>query len=337
MMSTKNSLNTRYLLILAAVGLLLGLLPVAQPVAAQGGVTLTGTITNAYYLNVRSGPGMHHSVVRRVAQGDPVVLVGRNTNSTWVQLQAAGPEWINAWYVATIGNIASLPVTQSAGNALLTGTIGNAYRLNVRSGPGVQYDVVTRVTQGDPVGLIGRNANGSWVQLETGYSQAWINASYVLTAYNIYTLPVTDSTVPNPGGAQQAGLITGVTYLNVRTGPGVQYAVVRRVANSDQVGLIGRNANASWVQLQATGPEWINALYVSSSGSVWSLPVTDNSTPTTSAPVTAPTTQRSHVVQTGETLFSIALRYNVDLNTLAAANGLANWNVIYIGQTLVIP
>ena len=63
MMSTKNSLNTRYLLILAAVGLLLGLLPVAQPVAAQGGVTLTGTITNAYYLNVRSGPGIQHSVV----------------------------------------------------------------------------------------------------------------------------------------------------------------------------------------------------------------------------------------------------------------------------------
>ncbi len=44
-----------------------------------------------------------------------------------------------------------------------------------------------------------------------------------------------------------------------------------------------------------------------------------------------------HVVEQGETLFEISLRYGVPVNDIAAANGLANINVIYLGQELVIP
>jgi LysM repeat protein len=44
-----------------------------------------------------------------------------------------------------------------------------------------------------------------------------------------------------------------------------------------------------------------------------------------------------HVVQRGETLYSIALRYGTSVSALVQANGLANANVIYVGQRLVIP
>ncbi|MDY7076502.1 MAG: PA14 domain-containing protein [Chloroflexota bacterium] len=44
-----------------------------------------------------------------------------------------------------------------------------------------------------------------------------------------------------------------------------------------------------------------------------------------------------HVVQRGETLLQIALRYGVDAWTIARANGIANLNHIYVGQRLVIP
>ena len=44
-----------------------------------------------------------------------------------------------------------------------------------------------------------------------------------------------------------------------------------------------------------------------------------------------------HVVQRGENLFRIALRYGVTVDAMAQANGLANPNQIYVGQTLVIP
>ncbi|MCK4315229.1 MAG: LysM peptidoglycan-binding domain-containing protein, partial [Anaerolineae bacterium] len=44
-----------------------------------------------------------------------------------------------------------------------------------------------------------------------------------------------------------------------------------------------------------------------------------------------------HVVQRGETLYSIARRYGVDMWTIARANGITNPNRIYVGQRLAIP
>jgi LysM repeat protein len=44
-----------------------------------------------------------------------------------------------------------------------------------------------------------------------------------------------------------------------------------------------------------------------------------------------------HVVRQGETLYSIAARYGTTSQALAGANGLANANLIYVGQRLTIP
>jgi LysM repeat protein len=57
--------------------------------------------------------------------------------------------------------------------------------------------------------------------------------------------------------------------------------------------------------------------------------------PGTGAPVPPPA--RIHVVQPGETLYSIARYYGVSVWTIAAANGIADINRIYVGQRLVIP
>ena len=54
-------------------------------------------------------------------------------------------------------------------------------------------------------------------------------------------------------------------------------------------------------------------------------------------PAAAQTGNVQHVVQRGETLFRIALRYGVTVDSLVSFNGLANPNRIYAGQTLLIP
>ncbi len=56
-----------------------------------------------------------------------------------------------------------------------------------------------------------------------------------------------------------------------------------------------------------------------------------------SSPVQAQTGQQTHVVQPGENLFRIALRYGTTWPVLAQANGITNPNLIYVGQTLIIP
>jgi lipoprotein-anchoring transpeptidase ErfK/SrfK len=54
-------------------------------------------------------------------------------------------------------------------------------------------------------------------------------------------------------------------------------------------------------------------------------------------PAAAHAADRVHVVQRGETLYSIARRYGVSVQTIASANGIRNANRIYTGQRLRIP
>ncbi len=44
-----------------------------------------------------------------------------------------------------------------------------------------------------------------------------------------------------------------------------------------------------------------------------------------------------HTVRPGENLYRISLAYGVPMATIAAANGIVNYNLIYAGQTLCIP
>ena len=61
--------------------------------------------------------------------------------------------------------------------------------------------------------------------------------------------------------------------------------------------------------------------------------------PMTGPAAAAPPTQADevYVVQPGDTLFAIALRFGVTVADIAAANNLSNPNLIFVGQRLVIP
>jgi LysM repeat protein len=66
-------------------------------------------------------------------------------------------------------------------------------------------------------------------------------------------------------------------------------------------------------------------------------PPSDTPVPPTPAPTSPPTGQITHVVQPGENMFRIALRYGTTVEAIASANGIANPALIYVGQTLVVP
>ena len=46
---------------------------------------------------------------------------------------------------------------------------------------------------------------------------------------------------------------------------------------------------------------------------------------------------QTYTVSRGDSLSAIAAEYGIDAYTLAAANGIEDMNIIYVGQTLVIP
>jgi LysM repeat protein len=58
---------------------------------------------------------------------------------------------------------------------------------------------------------------------------------------------------------------------------------------------------------------------------------------TVPGPGPGPNPGRSYVVKQGDNLFRISLSYGVPISAIAAANGIANINLIYVGQVLYIP
>ncbi|MFC4682212.1 LysM peptidoglycan-binding domain-containing protein [Exiguobacterium aestuarii] len=48
-------------------------------------------------------------------------------------------------------------------------------------------------------------------------------------------------------------------------------------------------------------------------------------------------TNKTYTVKSGDTLYSIARTYGVTVSALAAANNITNYNLIYVGQVLIIP
>lgn len=54
-------------------------------------------------------------------------------------------------------------------------------------------------------------------------------------------------------------------------------------------------------------------------------------------PVTCPTGTTAYVIVAGDTLYSIAIRYNTTVNAIIAANPGINPNALQIGQTICVP
>jgi len=86
---------------------------------------------------------------------------------------------------------------------------------------------------------------------------------------------------PSPLGAVPAladeapGAYVTTGQLNVRTGPGVGFAVVARIDQWQTMTLLARNRAATWVNIRLpNGTEgWVNAYYIHASISLVKLPV----------------------------------------------------------------
>lgn len=81
----------------------------------------------------------------------------------------------------------------------------------------------------------------------------------------------------------------------------------------------------------------IPAPYLIYPGQKLKIPGTSGATPVPPPPVTPQPGGTTYKVQPGDNLFRIALRFGKSMQSIAAANGIANYNLIYPGQVLRIP
>jgi uncharacterized protein YraI len=190
---------------------------------------------------VRSGPGGNYSLITRLDQGEGLTLLGRTADSTWVQVYLAGGQqgWAAAAYLDADVSIPSLPITT---NLLPTPTPGEpgtepkAYSvggpLQVRAGPGSDYKiiVVTAISRDQGMSLLGRNAQGTWVEVRLPDGDiGWVTAASVRANLPISNLPVI-------AGPQPRIVLSNLT---VRSGMTIQVNVEGFLSNQELLVTLG--------------------------------------------------------------------------------------------------
>jgi LysM repeat protein len=190
--------------------------------------------------------------------------------------------------------------------------------------PGFNTTIVYTVQAGDSVYTIAQRYGSTVDAIATanGLSNAgliFVGQTLVVPIRSTVTQPPTFTPAPtNPGTGTGGPTVPGGGSYTVVAGDTL-YAISLRF-NSTVATLAALN--------NIVNP---NLIYP---GQV--LRVAGGTTPTPPTPV--PSGQPlTHVVQVGENLFRIGLRYNVRLDVLARANGIWNPNLIFPGQVIMIP
>lgn len=131
--------------------------PVPKPPTVPTAPTIerATAIVNAKDLNVRSGPGTQFPILRKLALGTRVTLLAKVDK--WMKI--GENEYCHADYLVYPS------VTQ--GTSL-------ANDLNVRSGPGTQFDVLRKLKAGEKVNVM-QSSNG-WYRIS---ANEWVSARYI--------------------------------------------------------------------------------------------------------------------------------------------------------------
>lgn len=146
---------------------------------------------------------------------------------------------------------------------------------NVRTGPGTGHSVAYWLHAGDTVTVAGRNADGTWLQIEHQDRPGWISATLIdITTEGMAELPAdappeTAAAEPAPEPTPEptveptvapapervTATVTG-TVVNLRRGPGTDHETDGQVRAGDALRVTGRNADGTWLQVMhpvATG------------------------------------------------------------------------------------
>ena len=182
-----------------------------------------------------------------------------------------------------------LPLTATATPVLIGGTL--TIKVNVRSGPATAYSPLGQLDAGQKVKILFRDVTGAWYQIlypPAPQGRGWVASQYITVAAGTQ-VPL--EATPTPAGP--TGLV--IQRLNIRSGPGMNFATLGILDPNQVVSLTGKNSTASWFQINySAGPGghgWVTAQYIQTDASA-SLPVLDDYgtviTPNTAGTLSAP-------------------------------------------------
>ena len=156
-------------------------------------------------VNVRAEPSTASNVLGMIPANTRVEITGKDPGESWWQINypqgVDGKGWVTAQYLTT----ATRPEVPTIGGEEADPNHGNiavvAQQLNIRSGPGTDFNSLGTLNPQDVVSLTGKDPNGAWLQIDFPAGpdgKGWVNAAFV-QAQGVENLPI----------ITEAGLIVG--------------------------------------------------------------------------------------------------------------------------------
>ena len=243
-------------------------------------------------VNLRSGPGTLYPGYGIAPKGATGEVIGVSEDRQWwvvklpFNISPTGQGWVSGQYVqvSNAENVIVLPTPPLPPGVELppppsqgpTATALDA--VYVRSGPGVQYPAYGIAQKGAKGEVIGVSGDGKWwvVKLPTtlvGSGQGWVSADWVKTENTegvpVIPPPAQEPPVDVPSPPEGVPFAIALDYVNIRSGPGTQYASYGIAQPGASAEIIGQSTDARWwvVKLPsvATGQGWVSADYVQAS------------------------------------------------------------------------
>jgi uncharacterized protein YgiM (DUF1202 family) len=259
-----------------------------------------------YNTNIRVAPDVNAEVLIELPYNTNAIATGRTENSSWIRVTYSGVEgWAAAWLTTLDQDIIALPVAGGAvfptptpnPNATPTATptgppptatpsseppapssaitVLAPFRLNIRSEPILDSNVIDVLPFSTPTPAVGRNAANNWIQIKYGSTTGWVASWLVIATDNTNLLPVTSSSTkvtPIPGSA----LITASSIydITIRAGPGLIFNPQSTLPANTEVTPTARSEHNDWLKIVYQGSEgWISAWNMVGSGDFANLPV----------------------------------------------------------------
>ncbi|MFN8529634.1 MAG: SH3 domain-containing protein [Anaerolineae bacterium] len=181
----------------------------------------------------------------------------------------------------------------------------NVSFLNLRSGPGPQYTVLSQLVGGTTATILGALSDNSWLLVETPLGAGWVYSQYTLVRGDVTFIPVIESsggggpsltaasplyiglgsaptvtgsqvgqaTLPIPA-LQTPTLIVNTSYLNVRSGPAGYFSVVTVIPGGNTLTPLGITSDGSWFLVSGPfGRGWVDQDYVLFRGIIGNVPI----------------------------------------------------------------
>ncbi len=272
---------------LAVLLLVLSLSLPALTQSERGGDILNEiTITAINRTYVLSEPRGDAEFIRSFELGADESAFGHDADGIWLRILDG---WVLAELFETTYNISLLPDTTHS----ITGTLLSAASLY--DGPSTRwFEIVGEIETGANAIVIGRNEDGTWLQLPWG----WVEANAVDTDGDIFLLPAAPSGV----------IITAKWRTFILSAPALSADFIDVFEAGQEALSIDRNGDGKWLEISKG---WLPAEAVAVDGAVLRLPLSGEGIPLTlvrpisSKVAPGPGTRRIHGYGINEVVYAI--------------------------------